>query len=127
MNHFSITQTVKTYPRTLPYQKIKERILGKKYSLSLAFIGSQRATTLNQAYRQKDYTPNVLSFPLTPTTGEILICPSVTKREAAAFQLSEKGYVGYLFIHAALHLKGYEHGATMEKLERKYLTEFKIK
>jgi len=106
---------------------MKRKILGARYELSLAFVGKARAASLNRQYRQKTYSPNVLSFPLTNTSGEIVICPLVAKSEAAQFNLSVDGYVAFLFIHGLLHLKGYDHGDTMEKLESKYLKAFNIK
>ncbi|NCT01889.1 rRNA maturation RNase YbeY [Candidatus Parcubacteria bacterium] len=121
-----ISSTVHIYPQHLPFSAIKEAILGKKYELSLTFIGEKRAVSLNQAHRNKSYVPNVLSFPLTTTVGEIFICPAVAKNEATSFSLSTNGYVAYLFIHGCLHLKGHDHGDTMEKMERKYLKAFAI-
>lgn len=126
MNELTINSTVTSYPKDLPLAAIKQSILGARYTLSLNFIGEARAATLNQAYRQKTYTPNVLSFPLAPTVGEIFICPTVAKREAKKFQLTPDGYVAYLFIHGCLHLKGHDHGDTMDKLERKFLKAFSI-
>lgn len=126
MSSFTLSSTIKTYPRQLPYQDIKEAILGLRYELSLVFIGKTRAATLNQTYRNKSYSPNVLSFPLTETSGEIFICPQVATREAAKFDLTINGYIAYLLIHGCLHLKGYDHGATMEKYERKFLRAFNI-
>ncbi len=105
---------------------MKEAILGTRYELSLAFIGTKRAASLNEAYRKKTYVPNVLSFPLTDTAGEIFICPAVAQKEAKAFDLSPDGYLAYLFIHGCLHLKGHDHGDTMDKLERKYRKAFNI-
>ena len=121
-----ITSTVKKYPKTIPYADIATKILGTKYELSLAFVGNTRAASLNKAYRKKTYSPNVLSFPLDTYAGEVVICPAVSKREAHAYNLSEKGYIAFLFIHGCLHLKGHDHGDTMEKLERKYLKAFNI-
>jgi probable rRNA maturation factor len=126
MTTFNIISTVKNYPEAYPYEKIKETVVGKKYQLSLVFVGSQKATTLNQQSRGKDYTPNVLSYPLTDETGEIFICPTIAKKEAHKFNLSYEGYVAYLFIHGLLHLKGYDHGDKMEKLEHKYVNVFNI-
>ena len=59
-------------------------------------------------------TSNILSFPLSKTSGEILICPKAAKPYS----------VGYLFIHGLLHLKGRVHGATMEREERRLLKAF---
>jgi ssRNA-specific RNase YbeY (16S rRNA maturation enzyme) len=97
-----------------PYKKIKDEVLGKEYDLSLAFLppAEMRAVTLRT--KKKDKVSNVLSFPLSKNSGEILIC----KKAAPPFT------VGYLFIHGLYHLKGLKHGATMEREERKTLKRF---
>lgn len=123
--NFSISSTVKHYP-TWPYEVIKDTILGKSYVLSLSFVGPTRAQRFNVQYRNKDYTPNVLSFPLDEKTGEIIICPAVAKTQAKDFNLSTDGYIAYLFIHGCVHLKGHDHGDTMDKLEQKYVRQFNI-
>ena len=125
MTTFSLSATAKSYP-TWPYETIKNAVLGKNYLLSLSFVGSTRAKTFNQTYRKKDYVPNVLSFPLDETTGEIIICPQVARSEAKKFGLSVDGYIAYLFIHGCVHLKGHDHGDTMDGLEQKYMKQFKI-
>ena len=121
----AITATIKKYPKHT-YVDMADRILGKRYDLSLVFIGKTRAATLNQQYRNKSYSPNVLSFPLDEKTGEIFICPQVAAREAAKYDLSPKNYVAFLFIHGCLHLKGLDHGDTMDKLEQKWIKHFKL-
>ena len=127
MTCFSITQTTRTaYPKH-PYEKIKDDILGRNYTLSLSFIGATRAQGLNKDYRKKNYTPNVLSFPLEDKHGEIFITPAVARKEAKKFSMTEKGYVGFLFIHACLHLKGHHHGATMERAEKKYCQKYRMR
>ena len=126
MSSFSITSTIKSTPTRLPVAKIKDAILGKRYELSLVYVGTKRAQSLNQAYRSKSYVPNVLSFPLSDTAGEIFICPKVALKEAKNFDLTPNGYITFLFIHGCLHLKGHDHGDTMDKLERKYLNAFAI-
>lgn len=131
MPAFSISQTVKRIPN-FHYETMKNDILGKKYSLSLSFVGPTRAQKLNQQYRQKTYTPNVLSFPLNDNCGEIVICPEVAKKEAHKYFLSIDGYIGFLFIHGLLHLKGHDHhtepeATLMEKLEKRYINKYGIK
>ena len=118
-----ISHTTKTYP-ALPYEAIKDAILGKRYELSLTFIGATRARALNETNRGKSYVPNVLSFPLTETAGEIYIAPSVAAKESKKFSMSPNGYIGFLFIHGCLHLKGLDHGDTMDRAERKYCKQF---
>ncbi len=126
MDDCIITHTARTYP-PLPYEKIKRDILGKKYTLSLAFIGTKRAQTFNKSYRQKGYTPNVLSFPLTENMGEVFITPVIARKEAPKFNMTPAGYIGFLFIHACLHLKGLDHGEYMEKEEKKYCKKYGFK
>jgi len=125
MENFWITSTARAYP-TLPYEDIKNDILGKDYTLSLAFVGGTRAQALNVQYRGKDYTPNVLSFPLDEAVGEIFITPTVAKKEAPKFSMTHEGYVGFLFIHACLHLKGMDHGDAMDAAEKKYCQKYKL-
>lgn len=109
---------------SVPFAEIKDKILGKKYELSLVFCGNRKSKELNKKYRNKDYTPNVLSFPLDKKSGEIFINPHVAKKEAPNFQKSYRDFVGFLFIHACLHLKGMEHGSTMDKTEKKFFNKF---
>ena len=126
MQTFSVSSTVRTYP-TFPYETIKNAVLGKSYVLSLSFVGATRAQQFNIQYRKKDYVPNVLSFPLDEKNGEIIICPLVAKNEAKKFKLTVNGYIAYLFIHGCVHLKGHDHGDTMDKLEQKFMRQFAIK
>lgn len=123
MELVSITKTARTYPR-LPYQELKNDILGDTYALSLVFIGSDRARTLNQETRGKEYVPNVLSFPLTNTAGEIYITPTQAKLEAPKFGLTTDGYIAYLYIHGLLHLKGHDHGDEMDTHEATYMKRY---
>lgn len=88
------------------------------WDISLVFVGNARAKSLNQSLRGKDYVPNVLSYESGVKSGEIVICLNVAEKQASDYELSYNDFVGYLFIHALMHLKGYPHGPTMEKKER---------
>ena len=130
MPPFSLSHTVKGIP-SFPYETIKNDVLGKKYTLSLSFVGPTRAQKLNEQYRKKTYTPNVLSFPLASDCGEIVICPDIARREASNYSHSKDGHIAFLFIHGLLHLKGHDHhtdaeAAEMERLERKYVKKYAI-
>jgi len=126
MDNFTIVSAAREYP-ILPYQQIKDDILGKKYAVSLAFIGTERAKSFNVTYRKKGYIPNVLSFPLTEDVGEIFITPIIARKEAHKFNMTPEGYIGFLFVHACLHLQGLDHGKIMEKAEKKYCKKYKLK
>ena len=108
----------------VPFLALKEKILGKRYNLSIAFVSPRTAQALNVATRNKDYTPNTLSFPISKTSGEIILCTSAMKKEYASFGMTYDTYLLYIVIHSMLHLKGYEHGSTMEVLEKRLLSSF---
>lgn len=122
----NITNTTKQSPisKDSDFVSISERVLGKRYELSLVFVGEKAAKKLNQDYRQGDYVPNVLSFPLSESAGEIFICLKKIKKECADFEMKPAQYEKFLFIHGCLHLKGHDHGDKMEKLEKKFIKEF---
>lgn len=93
---------------------MKEAVLGKKYELSLAFVGPSESRAMTLKVKNKDKASNVLSFPLSKTSGEIIICPAAAKPYS----------LPYLFIHGLLHLKGYKHSDTMDGIERRLVKKF---
>ncbi len=106
-----------------PFAKAHAHIL-PDYEISLAFVGTTRAKQMNVSLRNKDYTPNVLSYETGTRSGEIVICPLVARKQAPEYEMTYTQFVGFLFIHGLLHLKGQQHGATMEKQERLLLKRF---
>lgn len=100
-----------------------ERILGSgTFSLSFVTDGTMRSE--NAAYRGIDSVTDILTFALTdgedfppiPMEGEekewgdILICTSRMKENAADFASSEREELLRLIIHGILHLSGEDHG-----------------
>lgn len=122
-HNFIITSKNGTLPR-VPFLAIKEKILGKRYDLSIRFETPLVAQKLNKTYRNKTYIPNTLSFSLTKSSGEIILCMSALKKEYKKFDMNLTTYITFLLIHSMLHLKGFVHGSTMEKEEKKFLTFF---
>ena len=116
---------VKSAEFSIPFDEIKDSILGKHYELSLVFADKRTSRRLNRTFRGKDKATNVLSFPLSENSGEIFIDLSTAKDEASKFDMSFEDFVLYLFIHGVLHLSGLEHGSTMDKEESKFLNKFK--
>jgi probable rRNA maturation factor len=102
------------------YTKLKNDILGKKYSLSIACVDEKTSKRLNKKYRGKNKPTNILSFPLRKNMGEIILCRAVIKKEAKNFNRTFPEFLQFLVIHGMLHLKGLEHSSTMEKAEAKY-------
>lgn len=125
MDTFTLANTTRTKPR-LPFTELKNDILGKNYTLQVVLIGKQRARALNIQTRNKSYVPNVLSFPLTKTHGEIYITPEVAKQEAKRARTTIDKRIGFLYIHGLLHLHGLNHGKRMEDLEQQYIKKYKL-
>jgi ssRNA-specific RNase YbeY (16S rRNA maturation enzyme) len=102
------------------FNKIKADILGSAYDLSVAFL-SEREMRAKMKYRYARIagkkTSNVLSFPYSKQSGEILICPEAAAPYSTA----------YLFIHGCLHLKGRKHSDTMEREENRILKQFGLR
>ena len=126
MNTISITNTTRTSLPRLPFEQIAQTALGKGYELSFVLIGDQRSQTLNKAHRSVDKPASVLSFPLDEQAGEIYLNLALCRRRAKQFGLSYKDCVGFHFIHGILHLKGLDHGSTMERREKELCKQFAI-
>lgn len=108
----------------LPFLAMKEKIVGKKYIATIIFCTPKESQERNNTYRDKNYPTNILSFPLDDSEGEIYISLSTVRRDAKKFNMSYIKFLHLLVIHGLLHLKGLDHGSTMEELEDTYLKQF---
>lgn len=95
---------------------LKVREIGER-SFSIAFISDSRMKQLNQLFRDKDVTTDVLSFPHEPdefdpdksNLGDIVISAEQAERQAKENGLSLETEVKQLILHGVLHLCGYDH------------------
>jgi probable rRNA maturation factor len=108
----------------LPFEKMASAILGAKYELSLVVCGDSLAQRMNKEYRKKSYKPNVLSFPISKTEGEIFLNVQCAAREAKKYKTTLPKRLALLFVHGCFHLKGLKHGKKMEAAEQKVLRRF---
>jgi probable rRNA maturation factor len=88
--------------------------------------GDTLSRRVNNEYRNKDYPPNVLSFPLTKDEGEVFINIRKATREAPRFDTTTQKHIAHLFVHGCLHLKGMDHSDEMEAMEDTILKSFKL-
>lgn len=111
------------------FSEIKNDILGKDYSLSIAYVSEKKSRELNKKWRGKDKATNVLSFALTETSGELILCKAVIKKEAKEkkFDRDFENLLGFLVIHGMLHLKGMTHSSRMERAEKKFCEKYDTK
>lgn len=120
----SIVRTTKGKLPSLPFAHVKEEILGKNYELSLAFIDIKTIKKISTEYKGNTSHTNVLSFPLSKNEGEIVMNLQTIRTNAKKFEMSYLEHLLFLFIHGCLHLKGYDHGSAMEKLEETLLKKY---
>ncbi len=121
-----ITTTIRGPAPRIPYGEIARRVMGHTYDLSLVVCADDLARTINKKYRGKSYAANVLSFPLSRRQGEIFLNVRAGAREARKYGVSKRARLALLFVHGLLHLKGLQHGRTMESEERKILRTFHL-
>ena len=62
------------------------------------------------------YKPKIIAI-----TGSV---GKTSTKDAPNFDMPVSKFLLFLVIHAMLHLKGYEHGSTMERQEKKFLKLF---
>jgi rRNA maturation RNase YbeY len=123
MATLSIRNLTRRATPVLPFTDAVQAVL-PAWDISLVFATPAKALDLNQSLRNKTYTPNVLSYEVGKKNGEIVICLAEAKKQAPSFDLESSAFVLFLFIHALLHLKGMQHGLTMESRERTLLARF---
>jgi len=105
---------------------MKEAALGKKYRLNLVFTTPAHIKSLNLMYRNIAKPTDILSFPISKSEGEIYICLGEARKAAKDFDRSYENFILFLFIHGCVHLKGYDHSATMERIETGLRKRFKV-
>lgn len=118
-------ETNGTLPR-VPFQRLKEKILGKKYILSIVIVGDLQSQRLNRAYRGKNKPTNILSFSLSKNEGELYLNLKQVRRETKLFKRPFANLVSFMLIHGMFHLKGHVHGSTMETKERAVRAAFNL-
>jgi probable rRNA maturation factor len=108
----------------VPFAEMAKSILGPHYQLSVVICADDLSRRLNAEYRQKTYIPNVLSFPLSKTEGEIFLNIRKAAREAKELGVTPRNRIALLFVHGCYHLKGLDHGDAMERREDETLRAF---
>lgn len=126
MSNFTVVNETRLLIPPIPFEQIKNQALGKKYSLTLVFTNKEKMRKLNFSYRKINESTDILSFPLSSDLGEIYIAPDLAKEESVKFNREPDNFLAFLFIHGCIHLKGYDHGSTMENIEVKLREKFKI-
>lgn len=104
--------------------------------MTIRVVAEAEISDLNQTYRNKTGTTNVLSFPADipeeielPLLGDVIICAAVVAKEAKAQNKVLDAHWAHMVVHGSLHLLGYDHmndveAAEMESKEIEILAKF---
>ena len=109
--------------------------------VAVRIVDEPEMRALNNTYRSRDSSTNVLSFPaetieglpdeVPETLGDIVVCAPVVAREAAEQGKAPGAHWAHMLVHATLHLLGHDHvqaeqAAAMEALEVRILSRYGI-
>lgn len=98
--NFTDIKILQSHIKTVVREHLASRSLHRIIRVSVIFLSAEKMKALNENYRAKNYTPDVLTFP--DPLNEILICPQAAK---------EKGHsIDFLIKHGLDHLLGNHHG-----------------
>jgi probable rRNA maturation factor len=99
--------------------------------VSVRVVSAEEIRALNKRYRSKDKPTNVLSFPagkvsglpadIPVVLGDIVICASVVRDEAAAQRKVIEDHWAHMLVHGTLHLLGFDHESDSEAAEMEAL------
>jgi probable rRNA maturation factor len=86
-------------------------------SFSIAFVSDRRMKQLNEMFRGKSATTDVLSFPHEPdefdpdknNLGDVVISAEQAQKQAGENGLNLETEIKQLILHGLLHLCGYDH------------------
>ena len=119
------------------YERIDLFSNNSKTLISISFSGDKKIMELNSCFRKKKSATNVLSFTSNSTfnntlfLGDIIFSIETILKEAKRDNKTVENHLIHLFVHAVLHLLGYEHDTEeqakkMENLEIKILSNLQI-
>lgn len=97
---------------------------------SVAFVNDDRMKQLNELFRGKRTTTDVLSFPHEPdefdpdknNLGDIVISAEQAAKQAVENGLTLENEVKQLILHGLLHLCGYDHETDNGEMNKRELT-----
>jgi len=119
----------------------QSRAFKNTLSVLIRVVSDEESADLNQTYRQKKGSTNVLSFPnevpdfmhgiselaeQNSHLGDLVICSSLVKEESIAQGKTMQAHWAHLIVHGVLHLQGFDHindaeAVQMESLEIKIM------
>ncbi|MCF7831648.1 MAG: rRNA maturation RNase YbeY [Candidatus Pacebacteria bacterium] len=122
----SITRQTNGELPSLPFSDIKKKILGSKYNLHILLANIETSSQLHKQWKGKDGPADTLAFPLSDSSGEIVLSLSTIRKQAKNYNMSYNEFLVYITIHGMFHLRGFDHGPEMEKEEARIMRTFNM-
>lgn len=117
------------YPQIL--DKIAEILIDG--DVELVFVDGNTMREINKTQRNVDKTTDVLSFPLTfvpkSILGSIVINLDLVREKSAFYGHCEDDEISLLFLHALLHIMGFDHendNGEMRNKEKEIIAKFQL-
>ena len=110
---------------------LKETLSFEKHGdteLTIRFVDEKESAELNEQYRHKKGSTNILSFPFEKPDeielallGDLVICSDVVKQQAKEQGKKELAHWAHMVVHGTLHLLGFDHltSAEADEMENK--------
>ncbi len=114
-----IVSRLRGIPDEKQFQKWLKAALPASTTLALRVVNAAEGRNLNNAFRDKDYATNVLTFVYHEPgakefMGDVVLCAPVVAREAREQQKQLEAHYAHLTVHGALHLAGMDHETARE-------------
>ena len=98
--------------------------VGGEVELSMLLVTSDHIHHLNARFANEDHPTDVLAFPMmedddeeTTLLGDVVMCPEVAEENASKLQHSVSRELDTLVVHGTLHLLGYDHQTTEDRVK----------
>jgi probable rRNA maturation factor len=112
------------------YERVRSELGFAPESVTIQLISDENMALLNETFRKKKGSTDVLSFPANVTgpaqggeyIGDIAISPETARRNARRYSRSLPVEMRILILHGMIHLAGFDHETDhgeMERLERR--------
>ncbi|WP_343128083.1 rRNA maturation RNase YbeY [Buchnera aphidicola (Takecallis taiwana)] len=100
-----------------------QSVLQQKSEITIRIVNIIEIKKINFLYRKKNKPTNILSFQYTNIyiknfllIGDLIICPKILQYEAHVQNKFIEAHWAHIIIHGILHLMGYKHNNTKEKM-----------
>lgn len=118
--HVDIQREVEALPQDEELIKWVSEVLTTEQhgdaELTIRFVSEVESAELNEQYRHKTGSTNILSFPFEAPDeveinllGDLIICTDVVKKQAIEQHKQELAHWAHMVVHGMLHLLDYDH------------------